>query len=119
MRTMALASECFKEQKDGRFRCEPSGPPVTAYDYVICRYSQQQLVSPTGTVDRSEGSKRSAKSAGAGLQQLLDRMFGQTASITRQPLPGQEGGVPVELSLPKVGVTSTGDAKKQYEQRFA
>jgi|GEM_PF-4348225 len=79
---MARAVECFsKDQKMGSFKCSPNGPLVSALDYILCRYQQEQGVGARGMVSTNKDILAQAKSKRDELDNFLKRML-QTAPKT-------------------------------------
>ena len=73
-RVAALAVSCFRDQPRPAFRCSANGPPVSAFEYLICRF-EQAATGGSGTVERSRASDARAKSGSANLSSVLTAML--------------------------------------------
>lgn len=78
---MGLVSECFNQSSSASvtakttFRCEPNGPPVSARDYVLCRYQQNQQLGKNGVIEQDPLIIEQAKAGRKALENLLDTLF--------------------------------------------
>lgn len=78
---MGLVSECFNQNSSTSmttkttFRCEPNGPPVSAREYVLCRYEQNQQLGKNGVIELDPLVIEQAKAGRRALENLLDTLF--------------------------------------------
>ncbi|MEK6705499.1 MAG: hypothetical protein AABZ06_06900 [Bdellovibrionota bacterium] len=82
-RTMALTGDCFNTPKS--YRCAPNGPPVSAREYILCRYEDNLLA--LGNV-RQKGNtifEAKAKANAQALSNLLDRIFASAPKNLMMP----------------------------------
>lgn len=75
LRAAALTVECFKTRVEASFQCVRDGPPVTPYDFVLCRYLQSLLVDSNGLVDSTSAQRQRAEGQVNRLRFFLDRML--------------------------------------------
>ncbi len=113
---MGLASKCFQERKGSGYRCLRNGPPVTAKEYVLCRYGQNQTISKVGTVESDKGTLNRAASAQAGLEALLSEMFEQMPSNASIPKSEEEATAFMSQSS---GILTVQQLRKRFGERLA
>jgi hypothetical protein len=110
-RTMALTAECFKTRGESTYRCTRNGPPVSAYEYVQCRYEQERQVGEDRVVERSKKAQNRAKADAAGLKSVLDSMLGDAPQSAKIPTNPQEGQASMDVNL---NILSVADIESQY-----
>jgi hypothetical protein len=115
-RTMALAGECFTTRKDPTYRCVRNGPTVSAKEYVLCRYQQNQMLTDSGQQLTDKTSQKMAEGARQGLEALLDQIFGDSPKATKQPSNQAEAEAARDQP---VGVLSVADVEDQYGSKLA
>lgn len=121
-----LAVRCFRETPQPQFRCTPNGPPVSAYEYVLCRSQQSSRVGASGVVDRSQSSEARSGARTAGLQAVLDAMLGDIEStpLSMNDVNARWGADLLKFNLPDVSVYqfvmgALGNCFKQAENQHA
>jgi len=114
-RTMTLASQCLNERPEATYQCVPNGPPVSAKEYVLCRFEQNQYIGKDGRLERpdlaSESTKAKAKGQRAALESLLNNMMGE-APLKPGSAPQAEGDHPVTIM-------TVADIEMQYGDKLA
>ncbi len=86
MRRASVTAECFRTQVQSSYQCVPNGPPVSAYDYVLCRYEQNQYLSSNGQqVEYDASTKAQATAKTAGLKNILDTIFTNAPAAYKVP----------------------------------
>lgn len=79
VRKIELTNECFSAKTNSSYRCTPNGPPVSAKEYVLCRFEQNQLVGANGVVEENNLITQQAASRRAALQSILDGIESDSA----------------------------------------
>ncbi len=94
-RTMELTNACFSAKSNSSFRCEPNGPPVSARDYVLCRFEQNQRLGEKGAIEQNASVAAEARAKRAALENLLNSVLGDSAQMNSAMSPpganGQQG----------------------------
>jgi hypothetical protein len=75
LRIAALTVECFQSKSVLHFQCQRNGPPVSASEFVLCRFFQNFFLDSEGSVDRSKRTEAQAKMATESLKALLSTML--------------------------------------------
>ena len=68
----ALAVSCFRDQPRPAFRCSVNGRPVSAFEYLICRFEQ---AANGGSAERDRAGDARAKAGAASLSSVLTAML--------------------------------------------
>ena len=119
-RKMGLVRQCFENRKfSKKHRCSPNGPPVSAKEYLSCRYQQNAYLGSDGKTVKRGGTGR-GKSF---VQQQAERDASQLASLLDQILnempatpeiPSDPEGAS-EYAASSVKIRSVFDLYNQYE----
>jgi hypothetical protein len=85
LRDMSLTMNCFNSRPVDSYQCVPNGPPVSAKDYLICRFQQNQTVGANGVVERNSTLNSEANSKAQGLSTLLTQIAGDASTQSQIP----------------------------------
>ena len=122
-RTMVLATECFKTASDPSYRCTKNGRPVTAIEYVLCRYKQNQQIGEEGRIEQDQGTRRNAEANAAGLESLLSTILSSTPTNGKVPLttgnPQQDQAAMEQMIDQPMNILSAADVEAQYGEQLA
>jgi hypothetical protein len=113
MRTMALTMDAFAHRAQPALRSSPQGPPVSARDYLLCRYQQSQQITSSGVVDRSGVHNAQTAASGQSLGSLLDQITASGAD-SGPPHSGELG----QANQPQL-VLSVADIERRYGQALS
>jgi hypothetical protein len=111
VRTMALTNDCFKKRTKPSFQCEKNGAPVSAYEYVLCRYQQNEQVSKKGAVETDSLTKSRAEANAKGLAAVLDGIFNDSPKNPNMPSNQQEQQ---QAMTAVTTITTAADIEAQY-----
>ena len=70
-----LAVACFRDSPRPSFRCSQNGPPVSAFDYLMCRFEQSSLIDGSGSVARDQNAIARSRAGAANLRNVLESML--------------------------------------------
>jgi hypothetical protein len=110
-RTAALASDCFNKQVQPNFTCVPNGPPVSAHDYVICRYQQNQVLGVGGVIEQDANTASKAASNAQGLGALLDTITNSAPTNASVPTNQQQA---IQQDQNPISVYTVADVESQF-----
>lgn len=115
-----LTNDCFKNMTQPGYLCDPNGAPVTAYQYVLCRFEQNAQLNSKGTAfEYDAGTRKRAQSRAQGLQNLLDQIFSNAPSGFRVPTTPEEvqkmAAQPVGNLVPANVDATYGDRLSAYD----
>jgi hypothetical protein len=94
-RKMVLTNKCFDSPRQQSWKCTPDGPMVSAREYVLCRFEQNNngLDTKSGNKNRSnEVAQINAANKKNSLESILGQIFSQTPQKTQ--VPGAAGAPP-------------------------
>jgi len=74
-RLAGLVVECFRNRIKPEYRCSNNGPPVSAFEYAICRVEQSSGIGESGSTVQDQRSEQLSKAAGANVSSVLEAML--------------------------------------------
>ena len=114
----ALTAKCFQEKKRGNFVCDAKSAPVSAKDYLLCRYKQQKMVQKSGKRYKRDHVpahvRQEAQNRENQLSTLLETIFSNSPTDTDLPDPPSSPDANVSFKAPSGGVTSTQGLLSRY-----
>jgi hypothetical protein len=84
-RTAGLMMSCFNSRPVSNYQCVPNGPPVSAAEYLQCRYQQSHSVGSNGVLDQNKLVTGQAQAGSQGLAALIGQITGDAASDADVP----------------------------------
>lgn len=114
--TMAKAGECFKTRTQSNFRCSRNGPPVSALEYVKCRFEQNQFLGEEGVIERDKATENRAKGNAQALASVLDTMLADMPTVTRLPADPEAA---LQEQQQNTNILSAADIESQYGDSLA
>ncbi|MCM2277518.1 MAG: hypothetical protein NDJ89_05530 [Oligoflexia bacterium] len=115
-RKMTLTKGCFVSKPSSAYRCQSFGKPMTAREYVLCRYGQNQRLTKSGQIQYSQLVTKRAASNQAGLESVLDAIFGESVAASA-PIDPKSPNAEAQLSK-TVAIFSIDDIEKRYGSRL-
>jgi hypothetical protein len=104
--TASIAADLFQQPIDARYRCTANGPPVSFYDYLLCRC--EQSISSDGNTRINPGDRNRAAQRTNALKAILDQILGDMRS-DMDVSPGDiDARYGAQLSAFQIGGTSVG-----------
>lgn len=106
-RLAALAVSCFRDEPRPTFRCQQNGPPVSAFDYVICRFQQSSSISQSDVVELNKVTQARFETAATTLSLILESMLDdiETTPLTSMSdISARWGHQLLEFNLPGLPV---------------
>ncbi|HAR42547.1 MAG TPA: hypothetical protein DCS07_07940 [Bdellovibrionales bacterium] len=113
---MAMTNECFSARKKSNFHCVPNGPAVTAREYVLCRYEQNQRLGAGGVVETSSIRTKQAESKRAELENVLNQILGDSPTESKTPKTAEEAVAQAEQAM---NVLNPTDLEAEYGAKLS
>ena len=124
-RKMALTRSCFINNKSASYRCgrkDANGldAPVTAKDYAVCRFEQNQFLNQSGGIERDKRTELQARDKAAGLSGLLEEIAANMPDTPKLPSNPQEYDKQASQQAERPSsIHSYADIEAQYGSRLA
>ena len=115
-KTMAMTNVCFSTRKKSNYHCVPNGPSVTAREYVLCRFEQNQRLGHGGVVEVSSIRVKQAESKRAELENILDQILGDSPSQTKNPKNQEEA---MEQAEQAINILNPTDLEAEYGAKLS
>lgn len=114
---MAQTMNCFKTRPVSTFTCVPNGPPVSAYDALICRFRQNAShLGANNTYEQSSLLQTQGQGQTASLTTTLTNMFNDAPNTTNLPKTPDEFGAFLSQNF---RILSPSDLATYYQGAFS
>ncbi|MCM2322708.1 MAG: hypothetical protein NDJ90_05565 [Oligoflexia bacterium] len=115
-RKLTLTQSCFATRTNPSYKCEANGKPVSAREYVLCRYRQNQQLTGSGQIQQTQLATNRANANKDALESVLNSIFGD-AAVAAPPVDPKNPQAGVNTNR-VVTIFSIEDIKKQYGEKL-
>ncbi|MFZ9595430.1 MAG: hypothetical protein ACO3A2_05065, partial [Bdellovibrionia bacterium] len=85
--TTGYARDCLEKTTVSNYRCVQNGPPVSATEYLLCRYKQEQSLGANRVIERNKLVTARATSATQGLESVINAMISDMPTRDSAAIP--------------------------------